>query len=161
MADISVQPHFQNGDFGTLTVATLNVAGTQVTGANRMPKTAIVPLNGTTIKAATMGWTNPEAGDIIIDGLLVDTGSATGAIATAAGTLSVGTTTVSLTTGSQNLLDTVDLHSATGVFDNYTDKGTLGKSRQRLASGKFVTFSNQTGDLTGMLGNAYIQYFLI
>lgn len=120
-------------------------------------KTVVVPLNGTTIHGAVQAWQNPEAGRIAITEVLV----AVTTVATAAGALDVGTTASSATTASDNLIDGVDVHSATGEFDNNTDKGSNGKTRQGLAAAKWVTFSDDaTGNLTGMLGNAYINYIV-
>jgi hypothetical protein len=115
---------------------------------------AIVALVGATIHAGVVAWQNPEGAAIIILRVLVDVTT----IATAAGALSAGTTATNATTASANLIDTLDVHSATGLFDNVTDGGTLGKARQKLASGKWVTISEASGNLTGLVGNLYIQY---
>lgn len=140
----------------TAAAATINqvAAAAGTVTFDRSVKIALVPLVGTTIHAATMGWTNPEAGDILISRVMVDVTTVAGQ----AGTLSVGTTTVALTTTSANLLDTLDVRTATGIFDNVTDKGSAGKSRQRLATGKFVTFGQASGDTSSMIANAYIFY---
>jgi hypothetical protein len=119
-----------------------------------------IPLAGATIHAATNGilaWANPEPVSIIITRVLLDITT----IATAACTFDIGTTAVSATTTSDNLLTGVDAHAATGLFDNITDKGTNGKSKQKLASGKWVTLDEKTGDATGLVGNLYIEYTTI
>lgn len=119
-------------------------------------KIAVVPLVGATIHGGVQAWQNPEAGDIIIDRVETDVTT----VASAAGTLSVGTTAVSAVTASANLIDTLDVHTAVGIFDNITDKGSLGKSRQRIATGKWVTFGEASGNVTGLVGNLYIHYHL-
>lgn len=120
-------------------------------------KTAVVALNGTTINGGVQAWQNPEAGRIAITEVVI----AVTTVATAAGALDVGTTATSATTASDNLIDGVDCHSATGEFDNNTDKGSNGKTRQGLAAGKWVTFSDDgSGNLTGMVGKAYISYVI-
>src|ERR1041384_4564322 len=55
-------------------------------------------------------WTNPESGSRLIDKKIVDVTT----VAAAASLVDVGTTTVGLTTVSDNLLDGIDVHSATG-----------------------------------------------
>jgi hypothetical protein len=44
------------------------------------------------------------------------------------------------------------------LFDHCTDKGSNGKSRQTLASGKWITASKASGATAGLVGYAYIQY---
>ena len=80
---------------------------------------------------------------------------------TGACTIDVGTTAVSAATSSDNLIDGLDTGTAIGTFDNITDKGTNGKSRQKLASGKWVTASMASGAAAGTVGYAYIEYFII
>lgn len=121
---------------------------------DRAPKIAVVPLAGATIHGGVQAWQNPEPTDILIKRVMVDVTT----VAAQAATLSVGTTATSATTASANLLDTLNVRAATGVFDNVTDGGVLGKSRQRLAPGKWISFSEQSGNVTGMVGNAYIEY---
>lgn len=102
-------------------------------------------------------WANPESGDIIVQRILLDITT----IATAACTVDIGTTATSATTLSDNLIDGKDINAATGVFDNIEDKGTNGKSRQRLASGKWVTGSVASGASAGVVGNVYIEYVVV
>ncbi len=121
-------------------------------------------LDGTKVVAVALGtgtagggvasWQNPEATPIIIRRAWVDVTT----VATAAGTVSVGATPTSATTSSANLIDTLDVHSATGVFDNLNSAGTNGKSIQKLAVGKWVTASQATGAVAGLAGNLYIEY---
>ncbi len=135
----------------TATIAAINA---QLLLTNKI---AVVPLAGATIHGGVQAWANPEAVAIIIDRIEVDVTT----IATGAGTLSVGATAVSISTASANLIDTLDVHTATGIFDNITDKGSAGKSRQKLAVGKWVTFGEASGDVTGLVGNLYVHYHLV
>lgn len=121
---------------------------------DRAPKIAIVPLAAVDTAGGALSWANPEAGSIIIHRVVVDVTTKS----TGAGTLSVGTTAVSGTTSSANLLDTLDVGTAAGTFDNVSEGGTLGKARQKLAAGKWVTGSKASGALAGLVGNAYIHY---
>lgn len=132
----------------------INGASNTASGAY---KTAKVALNGTTIHGGVQAWQNPEAGSIVVTEVVVVVST----VATAAGDLDVGTTATGATTASDNLIDGVDVHSATGAFDNNTDKGSNGKTRQRLAAGKWVTFSDDgVGDVSGMVAAAYISYVI-
>ena len=120
----------------------------------RVAKVALAALD---TAGACFSWQNPEGVAIIIDRIELDVTT----VATSAGTVSAGTTATSATTSSANLIDTLDVNAATGVFDNITDKGTLGKSRQKLAAGKWVTGSKASGALAGLVGYAYIHYHLV
>jgi len=118
-------------------------------------RTAAVPLAGLADTGGGIGaWRNPEAVSIIIQRLVIDTT----VVATGACTIDAGTTATSATTSSDNLIDGLDVNAAIGTFDNITDKGTNGKSRQKLASGKWVTFSRASGASAGLVGTAYITY---
>lgn len=70
----------------------------------------------------------------------------------------IGTTPTSGTTSSNNLLNALDIHTA-GLFNNTEEKGVLGKSKQRLAAGAWVTGSKFSGTTAGVAGNAYIRYY--
>lgn len=120
-----------------------------------LAKVARVPLAGLADTAGGIGaWRNPEAVSIIIQRLVIDTT----VVATGACTIDAGTTATSAATSSDTLIDGLDVNAAIGTFDNITDKGTNGKSRQKLASGKWVTFSRATGASAGLVGTAYITY---
>lgn len=141
----------------TITATVLNFIGAAfgTVSFDRAVKIAKVPLVGVvaTTGGAVGAWQNPEAVSVMIDGLLINTTVA----ATGAANLVAGSTAVSATTSSNNLIDTLDVHSATVTADNITDKGTNGKSRQLVAAGKWVTFTG-SADTTGLLGSAYISY---
>jgi hypothetical protein len=121
------------------------------------PKIAVVVLAGNSDLGGGIGaWQNPE-GQAIVIGRVEVYGTTP---ATAACTLDAGTTPTSAATSSDNLIDGLDINATAGGFDNVTDKGTNGKSRQALASGKWVTFSRATGASAGFVGTAYIHYHL-
>jgi len=61
---------------------------------------------------------------------------------------------------SNNLIDTLSV-AAVGIFDNVTDKGTNGKTRQRVAPGQVVTGSTASGASAGLVGNLYLDYVLV
>jgi len=115
-----------------------------------------VPLAAVDTAGGVLSWQNPEAQAVLITGLLLDVTNAS----SAACTVSFGTTATSGTTSSANLIDTLSV-AATGTFDNVTDKGTNGKSRQKVASGKWVTGSVATGASAGLAGFAYLEYAVV
>ena len=141
---------------GNLSVAgTLTVGGqTQVTGGPT--KNIKVALAAVDTAGGIFAWQNPEAGTIIIKRVMISVTT----IATGACTIAVGTTATNATTSSNNLMDALDVHSATGLFDNLLTPGTAGKAQQTLASGKWVTGSKASGASAGIVGSAYIEYFL-
>ena len=116
-----------------------------------------VPLGALDTGGGGLLWQNPENGPIVVTRIEVDVTTKS----TAAGTMDIGTTTTSNSTSSDNMLDGLDVGSATGLFNNIDDKGTNGKSHQRLAAGGWVTGSKASGALAGLVGNAYIHYFRI
>jgi hypothetical protein len=81
--------------------------------------------------------------------------------ATGACTIDVGTTAVSAATSSDTLIDGLDVNAGIGLFDNITEKGSNGKSRQKLASGKWVTASQASGAIAGIVGYGYVVYSVI
>lgn len=121
---------------------------------NRQVKVAKVALGALDTGGGVLSWANPETGDILIERVLIDVTT----VSTGACTVDFGVTTASATTLNDTLIDGLDVNGATGVFDNITDKGTNGKSRQRLAAGKWVTGSKASGAAAGLVGFAYIHY---
>lgn len=145
------------GTLVTMTAAVLNTLFTAfgTVAFDRSVKVAKVTLTGVvaTTGGAIGSWTNPEAGSILITRAVADiTTKSTGAA-----NANIGSTATSAATSSANLLDTLDVGTAAGTFDNITDKGTLGKSRQKLATGKFVTVTG-SADSSGLVGTLYIYY---
>lgn len=140
--------------------ATLNVAGTLQTGGvalDRLVKTARVALAAADTGGGLFSWVNPEATAIIVQRVILDVTTNTSGACTA----DVGTTATDATTLSDNLIDGVSLASAAKVVDNLGDAGSNGKSRQKLAVGKWITGSVASGASAGLVGYAYIQYITI
>lgn len=124
---------------------------------DRGVKTARVALATGASGGGVFAWQNPEASSILIVRVVIDVTTKT----SAACTIDVGTTATNATTSSNNLLTGLDVGTAAGTFDNITDVGASGKSRQKLASGKWVTASQASGAIAGIVGFAYIQYVVI
>lgn len=118
---------------------------------------AQIPLvAGTDTAGGIVAWAIPteyNTNGVLINDCIIDVTT----IATAACSVSIGVA-ANATTSSANLIDTLDVHSATGTFDNYTDKGTNGKSRQKFTSGKYVTVSTASGASAGLVGTLTIGY---
>ena len=120
-------------------------------------KCAKVALGSADTGGGVLGWQNPESSRVVVVRVGVDVTTKS----TAACTVDVGTA-ANATTSSDNLLDGLDVGTATGTFDNIADKGTSGKERQSLdAKGgttDHVTASKASGAAAGLAGNAYIFY---
>ena len=128
-----------------------------VDNADRIEKVAKIALAAVDTGGGVFAWQNDENASIIVTGLVLNVTTKT----TGACTLDCGTTAASATTKIDNLIDGLDVNAATGVFDNITDKGDSGKSRQLLAAGKWVTGSVASGASAGIVGFAYIRYIVI
>jgi hypothetical protein len=123
---------------------------------NRNIKVAKVALAGVaaTTGGALFAWANPENTSIIIDRLEIDiTTKSTGA---AAGDFGVAANS---TTSTDNLIDGYALGGTEKVVNNIDDKGTNGKSVQKMTTTQYLT---GTGSATtaGLVGNVYIHYYL-
>jgi len=140
------------------TAITTAQTGLAMTSTNRLVKVARVALANVNTGGGIFSWANPEASAVLIDRVVVDVTTK----ATAACAIDIGTTATNGTTSSDNLIDGLDVNNAVGVFDNITDKGTNGKSRQKINSGKWVTASVSGGGASaGLVGFAYIHYVVI
>ncbi len=121
---------------------------------DRAPKIAIKAITGAGLHAGVLNWQNPEAGAIIITRIVYDVTTKS----TGASTTDIGTTATSATTASNNLITALDTGTAVICADNFDNKGASGKALQKLAAGKWVTFKEASGDVTGLVANAYIIY---
>ncbi len=121
------------------------------------PKMAKVALASGDENDFAFAWQNPERTPIIVTRVLVDITTAGG---TASAVLDIGTA-ANATTKSDNLIDGLDVNT-TGIFDNITDGGTNGKSRQRLdAKGgttDYITGQILAAKAENLVGNVYIEY---
>ncbi len=96
---------------------------------------------------------NPENAPLIVTRLVLYVTTA----ATAACTVDAGIAATA-TTSSDNLIDGLDVNASTGVFDNDTDVGTNGKTRQLWPSSYYLTVSKASGATAGLAGYAYVEY---
>lgn len=96
---------------------------------------------------------NPEGVEVLVTRVVIDvTTASTAACTVDAGIAANGTTL------SDNLVDGLDVNAAAGTFDNITDKGTNGKSRQSWGAGQFLTISKASGAAAGLAGSVYVEY---
>lgn len=96
---------------------------------------------------------NPENTSILVDRVILDVTTAS----TGAATVDVGVA-ANGTTSSDTLLDGLDVNTATGTFDNVDSQGTNGNSVVKVTSSQFITASQASGDVTGLVGKYYIRY---
>jgi hypothetical protein len=135
------------------------IDGVTYSAANdRQIITEVVAVSGTALQAANLTlWTAPAASIILRVMLDVTT------VATGACTVDIGYTATTATTTSDTLLDGIDVNAAIALFDSGNaalDSGANAKA-QKAASGKWITADSASGDATGMVANAYIQYILV
>lgn len=139
---------------GGLTVSAGDI--TLSTSGKRIPKVAITDVTGAAGSSGVFAsWANPESGTILITRALLYISTQS----TGASTIDIGTTPTSATTVSDTLIDGVSGATA-GVFDNLNDAGTNGKSRQTLATGKWVTLAEASGDVNGLVGKLVVEYIV-
>jgi hypothetical protein len=134
----------------TVPAATVNL----LANTDRAVKVKVVALAAVDTAGGVFAW-SPGAAAIIQRVFLDVTTKSTGAC-----TVDVGVA-ANATTLSDILLDGVDVGTAAGLFDNITEKGTNGRSRQRCGATQYVTGSVASGASAGIVGNAYIEYILI
>lgn len=109
---------------------------------------------GTDTAGGLVAWLIPTTftnGVLVNEAILNVTTGSSGACSVSIGTAANGTTS------SANLIDTLSVAS-TGTFDNYTDKGTNGKSRQKLTSGQYITMSTASGASSGLVATLTIGF---
>ena len=136
-----------------------DVTSTKVFEAGGVHRTAIIrKLAGTVGVAATTGgailaWANPENVPIIIDRIEIDVLTKS----TGAANLSVGVA-ANATTSSANLIDSYAIGSTEKVVNNVDDKGTNGKSVQKMTLSQFVTLTG-SASTAGLVADVYVHYY--
>jgi len=105
-------------------------------------------------------WQNPEASKIIVTRVLINITIAGG---TGFSVLDVGVVS-NATSTADTLIDGLDLNT-TGIFDNITDKGDGGKSRQVVdengGENDYITGKILTQKADALVGKYYIFYTVI
>jgi len=152
--------HLPAGCTGTAATGTMVVDNSPVSlvaGDNTITTSGATGNITVTINHIAFSWGNPHSYKIIIDRVFVYLTTAGG---TGASVLDVGVTTA-ITTAVDNLIDGLNLNT-TGIFDNITDKGTNGKTRQLLdetgGTTTFVTGAIKVAIATNLVGTYIIEY---
>lgn len=105
-------------------------------------------------------WENPEASKIIVTRVLINITTAGG---TGSSVLDVGVVADAASTA-DTLIDGLNLN-ATGIFDNITDTGEHGKSRQVVdkngGANDYITGKILAQNATALVGKYYIFYTVI
>jgi len=105
-------------------------------------------------------WKNPEASKIIVTRVLINITTAGG---TSSSVLDVGVV-ANATSTADTLIDGLNLN-ATGIFDNITDKGDDGKSRQVVdengGTNDYITGKILDQNAAALVGKYYIFYTVI
>lgn len=144
-----------NSADGGLKFISVKEASSTATGIRNMVQIASKTIGGAALHAGVLSWVNPEAGNIAV--IRVDLDVTT--VATGAAKIDIGATAVSATTAADNLVDGIDVNAAVGIFGKDSGDGTNGITPQRVATGKWVTFKEISGDVTGLVATAYIHYY--
>ena len=123
-------------------------------------KTAKGNLSAGTTNAFAFVWQNPESSKITISRVLIRITTAGG---TATSVIDVGVTSSAPGT-SDNLIDGLDLNT-TGIFDNITDKGSNGKSRQVVdengGTNSYITGKILVANAASLVGTYQIFYTIV
>jgi len=121
------------------------------------PKIVKVPLVAIASHAAGdhFAWANPEGGDILVESFTVQvTTEATGAATCDYGIAADGTT------GSDTLLDGIDIGTAAISGSQGDSGGTNGVANQVMSSSEWIT-GDASADSSGVVGFAYIKYVVL
>jgi hypothetical protein len=142
---------------GVVAIGAGKITQTMLAGESSV-KVAKVALTGGLENAFAFNWQNPEITAIFVQRILLDVTHVAG---TAGAIMNIGTA-ASTGTGSDNLIDGVDIQASVGLFDNVESKGANGKSRQRMdANGgatDWVCGQILTAAGSALTGNVYIEY---
>tara|TARA_X000001388_G_scaffold58463_1_gene43745 strand:+ start:2589 stop:3047 length:459 start_codon:yes stop_codon:yes gene_type:complete len=126
------------------------------------PKIVKIAINGgAAVTAVThaagdhgLSWANPEGEDIIVEAVILDVTTA----ATGSATFDIGVAADG-TTGSDTLLDAVDVGSAAILATNGVNGGTNGKTFVPMTSTQYIT-GDASASIAGLVGNMWIKYFV-
>lgn len=130
-------------DSGVSRAMMASTAGAWSTGA----------LTASDAAAGVFQLTNSSGGNLIITRVLIYVTT----VASGTCTLDIGQGS-GASTSYDNLLDGLDVRSATGIFDNIDDKGTNGEPRQIWTNGQYINASMKTGATSGLVGFYAVHY---
>lgn len=146
---------FTDLEADNITADTLTVNGVAITPVDTDLKVDKVALAAVRTAGGVLAWQNPTGASIIVTSVVLDITTAS----TGASTIDVGYTATSATTSSDTIIDGVS-GASIAVVDSQINAGTNGVGPQKVAAGKWITASEASGDVTGLVGSAYIYYHL-
>ncbi len=79
-------------------------------------------------------------------------------VSTGAATVDIGIA-ANASTSSDNLLDGLDVHTATGVFSNVVNGGSNGKPLVLASAGNYLTITG-SADTTGLVAEIWVKYLV-
>ena len=144
-----------NSETGKLQIKPAGSSKANGVGRDDMSKYAGFWIKGALSATRTAGGLfnaeNTYGSDLIIDRVIISVTSASSGASSA----SVGIA-ANATTASDTLLDDFD-SGGQGIYDNIDNKGTNGKTKAKWGTGQFVTGSESTGNITGIVGTYAIH----
>jgi hypothetical protein len=151
---------WRNDAGGTFTKILRVQRAARSTAAAPTSRVIITLPTGAAIHAAASGivtlWTNPEPGTVLITRAILNVTTAS----SGACTVAIGTTAASAVTSSNNLFDALSV-AAAGAFDSSVSGGTAGLGTRTLATGKWVTLDEASGDATGLVATLILDYIIL
>jgi len=116
----------------------------------KIPLTASTTTGG----ADALALVNPEATALVIDKVILYVAT----VATGSATIDVGVAATAVT--NDTLFDGLDVHAATGLFNNVTNKGTNGLPQVLWPVGYYLT-ATPSATLAGLVATAYVHYLRV
>ena len=114
------------------------------------------PLSATAGGGGVAALANPEGRTVYVTFCALNvTTKTTGACTVNVGIAADGTTT------SDDLIDGMDINAATGVFTNLLNPGSNGKAGQPWAADEFLTVTETSGAIAGLVGEVLVKYVLV
>ncbi len=99
---------------------------------------------------------NPEGRTVYVTACLLNITTKT----TAACTIDVGIA-ANGTTSADDLIDGLDANAAAGVFSNLLNPGSNGKAGQPWGTTEYLTVSEKTGAIAGLVGEVIVEYITV
>lgn len=112
-------------------------------------------LAATTGAGGALSLLNPEGVTLYVTTLILSITTPS----TAACTLDAGIATTSAS--DDDLIDGLDVNAAAGTFSNLLNPGSNGKAGQPWPAGSYLTVSEKTGAIAGLVGKAVIKWIRV
>lgn len=107
-----------------------------------------------TTGGAIASWVPQEGAPVVVLRLVIYTTVISAGVASI-----VAGVATNVTTSSNNLIDTLDVHTAAVCADNFSNPGTNGKAIQLLTGVMGVTLTGSASTV-GLVGNYYVEYLV-